>query len=146
MAIFDFNKKEDTEVDVDVPVAKLPASPLMFSNDVLCLMFSIKHQLRLSLIILANSELNKEFIAERVFKDLATNVAYGVLTDMSEVYKALLLNYWSEEGLHNFVVNIVTMELSNITIKLNNTRMDGKTDSVNSVLLARTNEILTEYN
>ena len=117
--------------------------PLDFNNDVVFLMFIITHKLNLATNKLANSELEKEFILEKTIKDLITQTSYKVVTTLSESYKETLYKYWKKEELTDFIIDIVTLELTNLSIKLNNGRMDS---SKKSNILSRDNDILTQFN
>lgn len=138
----DKDSKQNTEV---VETNSNVLTPTIFSNDILFLMFSIKHNLKTSLNVIIDTELNKEFIKESGLKNLCSSVAHSVILSMSESYKRLLLNYWNEEGLNDFIVSTITYELTNLSIKLNNSRIKGDVTN-NNPILSRKNDILTDYN
>ena len=103
---------------------QIPFIKANFEQDVFFLLYIIKIELETANISINNKELiDRSPINDEYLKQLSSDTSLKIITTLSEKYKQLMLEYFTEESLSRFISERVLLSLMRTSININNEKL-----------------------
>ncbi|BDH16527.1 MAG: hypothetical protein [Bacteriophage sp.] len=108
---------------------QIPFIKTNFEQDVFFLLYIIKIELETANLAINNKELiDRSPINDEYLKQLSSDTSLKIITTLSEKYKQLMLEYFTEESLSRFISERVLLSLMRTSININNEKLFNNTN------------------